>query len=200
MEEYKSNSNKTRDGALEPVSEKRLGPVVSGSTTTQKKSGFGKFAENIIAEDAKSVGSYLLTDVLLPAVKKSIDDIVSNGIHMLLYGKAAESRSSGISKISYNSYYSGRGLSEPVRAGSNSAFDYDNIIFENRGDAEAVLVHMQDILDQFGQVSVGELYDLADVAAPSYTVNKYGWTNLRNAQVLRCRDGYILKLPRAVMI
>jgi hypothetical protein len=78
--------------------------------------------------------------------------------------------------------------------------DYDNIIFDNRGDAEAVLTSMEDILDQFGCVSVADLYDLADVAAPNYTVNNYGWTNLANAQVLRCRDGYIIKLPKVTSL
>lgn len=143
-----------------------------------------------------------MTDVLIPAIKKSLDDIVSNGIHMLLYGKAAESRSGvSASRISYNSYWSNSKLSEPLRSNPvGSALDYDNIIFNNRGDAEAVLTAMDDILDQFGVVSVGDLYELSDVTTPSYTVNKYGWYNIRSAEVVRCRDGYMLKLPRAVVI
>ena len=59
---------------------------------------------------------------------------------------------------------------------------------------------MDDILDQYGTVSVSDLYELADVACPHYTANKYGWTSLKNAQVMRCRDGYIIKLPRATVI
>lgn len=199
MAEYKSNSHKTRDGVSEP--EKSLAPVITGTAVTQKKSGFGRIAGSIIAEDLHSVGSYILTDVLIPALKKSLDDIVSNGIHMLLYGKAAESRSGvSASRISYGSYYS-KSQSEPLRANpSASALDYDNIIFSNRGDAEAVLVAMEDILDNYQVVSIGDLYELSDIPTPNYTVNKYGWTNLRSAQVIRVSEGYMLKLPRALPI
>jgi hypothetical protein len=59
---------------------------------------------------------------------------------------------------------------------------------------------MEELVDQFEVVSVGDFYELAGVAAPNYTVNKYGWTSLRGAQVLRCRDGYIVKLPKAIVL
>ena len=201
MEEYRSNSIKIRDGMSEPISEKKIDPVVSGVTTTQKKSGFNRFASTIIAEDLNSVGSWVFSEVLIPSFKKVISDVVTNGIDMLLYGKASGPKSgSTMSKISYGSYYQ-RSYNEPLRSGSNNnSFDYDNIVFSSRGDAEAVLTGMEDILDQFEVVSVSDLYELADVAAPNYTANKYGWTSLRGAQVLRCKDGYIIKLPRVSVI
>ena len=41
--------------------------------------------------------------------------------------------------------------------------------------------------------------DLVGVTG-NYTDNKYGWTNIRNAEVVRVRDGYRIKLPRALPI
>ena len=204
MEEYISNSDKSRNNP-EQLPEKKVESVVTGSTITQKKSGFGKFKESIIAEDARSVGSWLLTEVVYKTVKKFIYDMVTSGIDMLLYGETSHTKANnnGLSKISYSSYYTGyKSSNEPMRSGTPSAsvFDYDNIIFSSRGDAEAVLSTMMEILDQFGVVSVGDLYDLANVNTQNYTVNKFGWTNLRNAQVMRCKDGYILKLPKATAI
>lgn len=200
LAEYKSNSHKLRDGTPEPE-EKKLAPVISGTAVTQKKSGFSKFADSIIAEDLASVGNYILADVLVPAFKKTIADIVTNGIDILLYGKTGVSKSgTNASKISYGSYYQ-RSYNEPIRANqSASVFDYDNIIFDNRGDAEAVLSSMDELLDQFGIVSVADFYELSNVPCPNYTANKYGWINIRNAQVLRARDGYIIKLPRAQVL
>ena len=202
MAEYSSNSHKLRetDGS-EQIPEKKIGPVISGTATTQKKSRLSKFTESIIAEDVHSVGSYILSDVLIPSFKKAIQDIVTNGIDMLLYGKVTNRSSNmNVSRISYGNYYSGSKLAEPSKPAQTSVFDYDNIVFGNRGDAEAVLTAMDDIMDRFGVVSVGDFYDLADVPNPNYTVNKYGWTNIRSAQVMRVRDGYIIKLPRAVPI
>jgi hypothetical protein len=48
-------------------------------------------------------------------------------------------------------------------------------------------------------VSVADFYDLVGVDG-TYTDNKYGWTNIRNAYVNRVRDGYVIKLPRAISL
>ena len=56
---------------------------------------------------------------------------------------------------------------------------------------------MCELLDIYKTVTVADLKDLVGVT-PIYTDNKYGWTNLRNADVQRVRDGYLLKLPKAL--
>ena len=201
MEEYKSNSHKLRDVPADSmVEEKKLEPVISGQAVAQKKTGLSKVASSIVSESFTSLGTYLLEDWLIPACKKTIDDLVSNGIHYLLYGKSAEPKSGSLtSKISYSGFYQKSGSSSQTLP-STSVLDYDNIIFSNRGDAEAVLSAMDDIIDSYGVVSVGDLYELSNVAIPSYTVNKYGWMNIRSAEVIRCRDGYMLKMPRATVL
>lgn len=199
MAEYVSNSNKAREKSLEPIPEKKIAPVVTG-TRARKKTGFSKVAESIIVEDAKSVGSYILTDVVIPMAKKLIDDIVCNAIHMALYGKAAESRgSSTASRISYNNMYR-RTNEEPLTAAARSSvFEFDDVVFETKGDAEVVLEIMGDIIESHKQVNVGEFYELADMPCPNYTVNKYGWTNrnaIINAPILRCDGGFVIQLPK----
>ena len=74
---------------------------------------------------------------------------------------------------------------------------YD-LIFNTRGDAELVLSSMDEAIEKYGVVSVGDLYDLADVTTRNYMVHEYGWTNIRSASVIRVKDGYMIKLPRAV--
>jgi hypothetical protein len=200
LEEYSSNSHKSRE-SKDQSEEKALEPVVSGTTRIQQKSGISKFADSIIAEDLHSVSSFILSDVLIPSFKKAIKDIVTNGIEMLLYGNSSSSKSnSTVSKLSYTSYWSNPKYSEPVHAGSNSAFDFGQIIFDNRGDAEGVLVVMKEILDRYDAVSVADYYELADAPAPHYTANNYGWKNLSNVQVMRWKDGYILTLGKVVPI
>lgn len=56
------------------------------------------------------------------------------------------------------------------------------------------------MLDQFSIVSVGDLYDMADISTDNYTVNKYGWKDIQSANVVRVRDGYIIKLPKPMPI
>ena len=75
----------------------------------------------------------------------------------------------------------------------------DDIIFDNRGEAEIVLSRMDELIDTYGIVTIADLYDLAGVTG-DYTTNNYGWTNIRSAEVVRVRDGYIIKMPKAMPI
>lgn len=197
MDEFKSNSDKARQ---EPLPEKKVEAVITGKAKTRKKGEMQKFADVFIAEDANNVKSYILMEVIIPAVKKAISDIVTTGIDMMLYGEAGRSRKNGpASKVSYRNYYERD--NERVRAGSGvsrRSLDYDNVVFDTRGDAEAVLDAMNDIISQYGTVSVSDFYDLARVPNDNFTMNKYGWTNIGGATAVRIRDGYVLKLPRAI--
>lgn len=194
MENYPSNSHKAR----EEVAEKKVEKVVSGKTSTKKKSGIRKLSDTFLSEDVSNVKSYIFSEVLLPAAKKLVSDIVTNGTNMLLYGEIKNKKGNS-SKVSYNRYYDDRSRDYRSPVVRNN-FDYDEIIFETRGDAEAVLDAMYDILNQYKVVSVAELYDLASITTHNYTCNNYGWIDLRGSSVVRVRDGYILKLPRALAI
>ena len=105
--------------------------------------------------------SYIFSEVLLPAAKKLVSDIVTNGTNMLLYGEIKNKKGNS-SKVSYSRYYDDRSRDYRLPVVRNN-FDYDEIIFETRGDAEAVLDAMYDILNQYKVVSVAELYDLASL-------------------------------------
>lgn len=59
---------------------------------------------------------------------------------------------------------------------------------------------MDELIDMYGVVSVADLYDLVGITG-NYTDNKYGWTNIRNAEPVRAMGGgYMLKLPKALPI
>lgn len=205
MEEYKSNSLKVRDGAESKVEEKQIEPVISGSAKVHKQSCFGKFKDDIVAESFKNVGEWLWGEVVIPNTKRFIDDLVTNGIHMFLYGKGGGPKSSSIQKISYSNGSSFVNYSTTskniVKAGSHSSgINYDNIVFDSRGDAEAVLTQMEEMIDVYGMVSIADLYEMAELPIPSYTLNNYGWTDLKSATTMACRDGFLIRLPKATNI
>ena len=56
---------------------------------------------------------------------------------------------------------------------------------------------MDEMMETYGQVRVADMYDLVGITG-EYTDNNYGWTNIRNAEVVRVRDGYKIKMPRAL--
>lgn len=179
--------------------EKKVEKVVSGPVKARKKSEMQKFADVFIQEDAQKVKSYILMDVLVPAVKKAISDIVTNGIDMILYGETGRSKKSGTaSKVSYRSYYDKKDERRDYSANrTRTGYDYDDVVLDNRGEAEDVLSRMDELIATYGIVSVADFYDLVGITG-NYTDNKYGWTDIRNASVVRVRDGYVIKLPRAL--
>lgn len=205
MENYKPNSHKSKEEKKDSGGErKKLEKVISGTAKVKKKSGARKFADTFISEDASNVKSYIFSDVLIPAAKKLISDIVKDGIEMLLYGSTGgRSSSSGRYRgdyVSYNKYSDPRDRRSSSVSRSRTPYSYDDVVLETRGEAEAVLAQMDDLIDTYKMVRVADFYDLVGVSG-HYTDNNYGWTNIRNAEVVRLRDGgYVIKLPRALPI
>ena len=203
MNDYKSNSNRSKEiqNAKAPERERKVEKVVSGTVITKKKSSIRKFADEFISEDAKNVKSYVVGEVLIPAIKKAISDIITDGIDMILYGGSRRDgrRSGTADRVSYRSYYDRDGRSREPRSVAPTRYSTDEIILDNRAEAEEVLLRMDELMDTYGLVRVADLYDLVGITG-QYTDNKYGWTNIRNAEIVRVRDGYVIKMPRAVPI
>lgn len=200
MEEYRSNSNRSK--AEQKEREKRVDkPVVTGKVVTKKPSALRKITGEFISEDAKNVKSYVFGEVLIPAIKKAISDIVTDGIDIILYGESRKgSKRSSADRVSYRNYYDRDSRSaRDTRSSIGSGYSYDDIVLSTRGEAEDVLARMDELIDAYQLVRVADLYDLVGITG-NYTDNKYGWTNIRNAEIMRVRDGYMIKMPRAVPI
>lgn len=200
---YTPNSHKFKEEQKNTVTEeKRIQKVVKSPAKT-KKNEVRKLADIFISEDVSNVKNYIFMDVLVPAIKKAIYDIVTNGIDMFLYGGSGKTRnpSSG-NKVSYRNYYEQKN-SGPIRSSEpnrvQTGFEYEDVVFPSRGDAESAKQQMQDIVARYGLVTVNDLYEMAMLSAP-YTSQKYGWMDVSNVSVERVRDGYVLRLPRAVPI
>jgi len=98
MEEYKSNSHKSRQNQNDDIPEKRVEKVVSGSVKSKKKNGLQKITNVFVPEDVDDVKSYIFEDIVVPAVK----DIILDAVRAFLgvSGNSRVGRSSTSSKIS----------------------------------------------------------------------------------------------------
>ena len=215
MEVYKPNSNRSKQEQMEPAA--KMEKVVSGSVRPRKKSKLGKFSDVFRAKDVENVKSFIFTDVLIPIVKKAISDFVasstrglgdglSNCVDVYLFGEAGARRKgrTDYTRASYRTYYDDKrrdDRKEPyVSAKPRMAYDYDDLTFDNRGDAELVLSILEEHIAEYKIASVADLYDLAGVSC-SHTSNKFGWTDISGARVVQTRDGgWVLDMPRAIPI
>jgi hypothetical protein len=201
--DYPSNSQKARQQDT-PEERVKRDKVVEGAVV-QKKPSLGKRVfHDFVAEDSHSVVQYVVMEVLLPAAKSTISDVVSQGIERLLYGDSRPRRSerSGYTNYSARAVRSSAPLVDtrpPLSRQARTRHQFEELMFETLGDAEDVLDTMRELLDRYEVVTVSDLYDLCDITS-DFTDNKWGWYNLRDAGVRRIRGGYSLSLPRTESI
>lgn len=198
---FPPNSEKSRQQAPPPSQqEKKLEPVAQGK---RRKKPLGRqLKETFFSGDGKTAASYVLTSVLIPAAKDTLAEAGSQLIERIIFGdsrrRSPGGRHTGSSEnlghFAYNKVRSQTpsGMSARGRATHN----FDEVILDNRAGAEEVLERLRDVVDQYEQVSVADLYSLVG-ERPEHTDHKWGWTDLRTSRVMPMRGGgYLLDLPR----
>ena len=195
MNDYQSNSYRSREKQKEAGSEKKpVEKIITGKAKVRKKNEIRKFADVIISEDAGNVKNWLVQDVLIPTIKNTIIDMV-----IYIFGDGSHRSKSGsmASKVSYSSYYDRKNGRNRDTTRTKTGYSYDEITLDTKTEAEDVLARLDELIETYGMASVADLYDLVGVTG-HYTDNKYGWMNIRNADIKRDRYGWTLKLPKAL--
>lgn len=194
---FPPNSKKVKE-----PEEKKVEKVIQGNVVTRKKPLGKKFSENFLGDDIQNVRGYIIFDVIIPAIKETISNVVSNGVEMLLFGepKATKANKKNGTYVSYSSYYNKSDRRPSSSSQRGGRHDFRDIILETRGEAEEVLSNLVDLVYDYGSASVADLYDLVGITG-NFTDNKYGWNDLAGASVSRARGGgYIIDLPKVVLL
>lgn len=215
MEDYPANSRAAKQRTETPrpkaAQEKKIEKVVTGSVVQRKRSLGKRFHDTFVGGDSRSVGQYIVMDVLVPATKDMIHDVITSYVERMLFpdsrpigGRRRSSSSSSVGRINYGGASSSirrdpreEDRRRHVSSGSRSKHDFGEIILEKRVEAEEVIDRMIDQIREYGQVSIADLYDMVDVTS-QFTDNKWGWYDLEGARVRYVNGGYLLDLPRPV--
>ena len=187
-----------------------IDPASKPKARLRKPSRVQRAASNFLGDTAENVIGYIFMDVLIPAAKDLVRDMVTEGIGRLLYGddrrnyrsgRDVRSRKDGGSIISYGSFYNQRSdererRREPVRAPGYSS-KLSDISFASRADATEVLDFMYEFLEKYDAVSIADFYELSGLASHSdYTDNNWGWTDLSGVKITVGSDGARIKFPQ----
>lgn len=174
----------------------------------KKQNGFKANTSNMLM--------YSIYDILLPAFKNTISDLIKNGVDMLLFGEVNPRRGSSNrrrKRTSYSSYSrrDGRRYHGSERRERQKILDYRDVIFDDFDDADDVLNDLCDLIEEYDQASVADFYELInsrtsidgtqfDVTG-SFTDNRYGWRALGTTKVRACDGGgYYIDLPKPKVI
>lgn len=184
---------------------------LKGTVVEKKPSFITKLRETFIAEDARDVGDYVVWDILVPTIKRTIRDIIIGTADRVFLGSSSPNSSNslyrerGVTYVKARTDYASAAKrtsesSRPVqRTVNRSNFHLNEIIFDNYDDAAAVLEKMIDYLDTYGKVSVDEYFDMIGHSA-DYTAQNWGWKSLSSATIVNTFGGYFIKLPNPIVI
>lgn len=195
-----------------PADPKKVERVVQSEVVSKKKSLGRRLKDLFIGGDSRTVVEHVFKEILIPQVKDMVTDAASQGFERMIYG---ENRPGGRrygarpgtppGQTNYNRYAT-RGNNPIGRSGREDrghataqprSQEIDDILFATRVEADTVLERMDDLMREYENVSISDLYSLIGWTS-NYTHQKWGWLDLRDSAVQRVRDGYVLNLPRPV--
>ena len=202
--------------------EKELPERRTRSKVRHKKSIWKSVGDRFINEDAEYVGSSILEDILIPALRDLINDILHGAVDMTFgggnyRGGSYGRRGRGRSHISYDRMYDDRRYSSRRsrrddddyedrrsrrRLPDCSEFIFDPRDFDRPSDAkcaaEDLLDDMADRIEEYGQVDVAWFLDqVGEDIEGRWNAEDWGWTNLSGVRVRGSnRSGWYIDLPR----
>lgn len=212
---YASQSDKMREtssvianSSLQAPAERkekvRIEKVASGTVKTKKHS---KLKEAFFGEHVDNVKDYIIYDVMIPALKGTLEEMFGQGLHMLFFGESKKKKHSD-GRVAFGSYYNGsrRDSRDSREAARNEIRGVEDVIFESERVANDVLEALMAYADEYGSASVLDLYDAAGVSAGSHVDDNYGWfpRDIRAARIRRIYERrdiyYVIDLPRPVRL
>ena len=191
----------------QPKEKPKVEPVVTGKVRTRRPGLGRQIKESFTGDSLQSVAEYVVIDVAVPAAKSMITDMFKEGIERVMWGDSGSRRTTGVSptmRIAATNYtrYAAPAIKSGARVLSSKArstHDFEEIVLDTREEAANVIDKLNDLIEEYEVATVADLYDLAGYTS-EFTDQKWGWTDIRGAQVRRIREGFLIELPRPVVI
>lgn len=176
---------------------KKVSPVIKGKARIGKPTIGQRLATEIKGDDTRPVKDFIIDTVIIPKAKDIASDIMSglletvrDTIDTTLFGAPRPRNKSGV-RFQGSSSYNYNKVSDRDRRHRPK---YENIFLSTRQEAQDVLNAMLDLIDEYGAVSVADLYELIGETC-TYTDRKIGWDRLRTAEIIKHGREYLIDLP-----
>lgn len=177
----------------------------------KEKTFWQKVRDSFIAEEVHDVKSYVVFDIVIPAIKHTFRNLVMNTLDMSLFGKPMGGATKGDQRggstyIAYERAYGGSqsggyggGYEKKPRGNAVTVGirELDRVIFNDKSDAIDVLSYLFDNIEGYGIASVADFLSAANVEITPIN-HKWGWSDLRGASVEECPDGsgFYIRFPK----
>lgn len=160
--------------------------LVDGERRTKKRGLFRRIGENVFSGDRATVKDYVIFDVLLPAFKDTVSDMITNSIDILFNGSPSYRRNrasrfnSGV-RTDYSSASMSRVRSMAQKRASEASqsyrrsyeLDFEDILLYKH-EADDILAEMRIRAAECPYVQLAEYYSLCG-RSYDFTMRKCGW-------------------------
>lgn len=203
----KSNKSKQEKKAKE---DRHVEKVVKGETMIKKDTGLKKLYNTLFDENPKEAISHTFTDEVVPDLKSALTNAGKYALDRMINGDGAGKKRSGRDTDYNERYRSEERYEESNRHNSRSGdqrderrsntIDFRNISYDTREDAKEVIQGIYYQLDDYDDVAVGTVYELAGFE--NYIQQShwnYGWIREDLDGVIKeyyDRGDWYIKFPR----
>lgn len=192
--EYPSNSHSSK-----PEPRPQLMQVTTGKVTLKEESAGEKIKNTVWGKYVKPALIFAGVSIILPAVKDMLEDAITGMVRGAFSGGdfSRSARKAGNGYVDYGSFGKKTQTVEKreLSARARSQHDFRELILESRAEGDYILSQLEDLISQYGQATVMDMYKLAGIQG-SFTDDKWGWLDLREARVRTHSGGYLLDMPK----
>lgn len=188
----------------------KIEQVVTGAVLV-KRPATRRFKDFIMQESPKIAAKRIGRELLWPQAKAAAEQSFNAFVHAMFWGGG---QTPPISQIvrgtvlrSQTQTYPGTapsgyqpGLAAAMQANvSRPGGQYQDVVSPTSQQAEKLLAGLLDALARYHVVTVADLYEGAGLPT-QISDQAYGWTDLTGARISPVSNGFVLELPRPVII
>lgn len=189
-----------------------MGKIINGSARVSDESPSGdipkspkgkfrisRFFKTIFtgSDDLGSIAEYLIDDVLVPSLQKTLSEAGRNALDKLIYKDSKPATTGKVEPIGYSTIFTNK---RSISSTSTAKPRFGQLVLDDLEDCKTLLRNMQAIIDRNGIVTVLQLYDMAGSNTDVYTAQKYGWSNIDSAKMIKTEEGWRLDMPIPMML
>ena len=199
IKNYPSNSIKSKEKVAEKKQKPDITPVVEAGDAKVMQTKLPRKIFNAFFPEAtnKKIGSFLLFDLCIPAVRTFIGNVMISGGKNITRGYGGDVFGSG--KKSYDAYYNGKVSFMNSKQNRSKVYDCEHVWYSSLQKAQDVIDQMNTILKEYPVVSVADMKELSMLSSDIVPGDHHiGWDNISDVKWYSDHGGYTVVFPPAI--
>ena len=199
VKNYPSNSIKSREKNAEKKQKPEITPVIADGDAKVASPKLWRKIFNAFFPEAtnKPVGSFMLFDLCIPAVRSFVGTVLISG------GKNISNNSGtgvfGSGKKSYDAYYNGKVSFINNNQKRNKFYDCEHVWYSSLSKAQSVIDEMNTVLQKYPVVSVADMKEISNLSDEIMPGDYHaGWSDIQNVKWYSDHGGYTVVFPPAI--